>query len=249
MAEWDANRYTKLAETLQELRDSQIVDLDWDANRAIASAISIIEDAAPRVAGDYTIRHAILLGDKEVVLGENKTPTEETPAFMVSYAETFYELGLSQYSDSMVGNDYLQVMRLFLERVEGQIQGIEKERDELGIPLERFSDEHIVPGSQGNSFKDKLLVVRAEVLRPEYQNTAHQLVLAESGNGCSPTAQGSAVFTTTIATGKHQRFERRDFLGELKPELVPEWAKKAVKRHRLKRKATARGLRTNKEER
>lgn len=249
MAEWNADRYIKLAETLQELKESKRVDLDWDDDQALKSAISIIEDAAPRVAGDYTIKHAVHIGDKEVVFGENKSPTEETPAYMVSYAETFYELGLSQYSDSMVGNNYFQVMRLFLERVEGQMQSIEKEQEKLGIPIELFADEQIVPNSRSSNFKDKLMVVRAEVLRPEYQNTAHQLVLAESGNGCSATARGSAVFTTTIATGKHQRFERRDFLGELRPECVPEWAAKAVKKYRLKRKASARGLQTNKEER
>ena len=249
MAEWTREKYSEMAKTLNELRDNEDIELDWETTQALGTAIDIIEEAAPRMADSYWIRHAIHIGDKEVVFGENKTPTEENPAYLVAYAETYYDLGVTQYRDGMAGDDYLEIMRLFLERVEGQMRGIEKERTELGIPDGRFTLEHVVPDSRLGEYAGKLMVVRAEVLRPEYQNMAHQLVLAESGNGCTSRGIGSGVFSTTLATGKHQRFERVDFLGELKPECVPDWAKAALAKLQPKEQAAARGKRKNQEER
>lgn len=149
----------------------------------------------------------------------------------------FYELDIIEYSNSVVGDDYLEMMRTFLERIEEQIKSIELGREMLGIPNEPFLAKHIVPQSHCGEYTGKLMVVRAEVLRPEYRNMAHQLVLPESGNGCTPRGLGSAVYSTTLATGKHHRFERMDFLGELRPECVPDWAKAALDKIQLEKQA------------
>jgi len=36
------------------------------------------------------------------------------------------------------------------------------------------------------------------------------------------------VFGTSLADGKHARWERCDVLGEIKPEKMPVWAKEAL---------------------
>ena len=36
------------------------------------------------------------------------------------------------------------------------------------------------------------------------------------------------MFGTSLADGKHARWERYDVLGVIKPEKMPDWAKKAV---------------------
>ncbi|MDL2327261.1 hypothetical protein LJC64_01170 [Ruminococcaceae bacterium OttesenSCG-928-A11] len=249
MRHLDRAYYEDLTEKLNDFLDEDKYDISYEMANAIEAAARIVNRHTPRTAGDYEIKQAIHIGDKEVVFGINSTPTEETPAYLVSHATTFHELGVAQFSDSMVSNDYLEIMKLFTERVNEQIKAVEHEREQLDIPVEPFLLDSVVKDSHLADYTGKLMVVRAEVLRPEYANMAHQLVLAESGNGCSPDARGSGVFTTTLATGKHQRFERRDFLGELRPELIPEWAKAAAKKYRLKRQAGARGLRTNKVER
>ena len=38
----------------------------------------------------------------------------------------------------------------------------------------------------------------------------------------------SGVFGTCLATGERARWERYDVLGEIKPECMPDWAKKAL---------------------
>lgn len=241
--------YEQAVEALNTFLDENRYELDNDTATAIQNAIDIVDWHTPEMAECYKIKQDIHIGDKRVVFGVNPEPTEGYPAYLVSFAETFYELGFTSYSDSIVSDDYLEAMKLFTERVNGQILSIEQERAQLGIPNEPMQQDSVIEGSHLEDYTGKVMVVRAEVLRHEYRNMAHQLVLAESGNGCSPKAIGSAVFTTTLATGKPQRFNRVDMLGELRPELVPEWAKAAAEKCKLKRKAASRGIRVSEEER
>ncbi len=69
-----------------------------------------------------------------------------------------------------------------------------------------------------------VLVLNPDVLKDEYKTPESQLFLAERGFGCKPRASGRAVFGTFLADGEQARFNRQDFLGVLKPELLPEWA-------------------------
>ena len=64
------------------------------------------------------------------------------------------------------------------------------------------------------------------MLRSEYQRADRQLYLVTGGFGASANSRGSAVFCKNLHTGEHTRFERRDVLGEVKPERLPDWAKK-----------------------
>ena len=49
--------------------------------------------------------------------------------------------------------------------------------------------------------------------------------------------RGQAVFGTSLADGKHARWERCDVLGEIKPEKMPEWAKEALAKIKEQEKA------------
>ena len=45
------------------------------------------------------------------------------------------------------------------------------------------------------------------------------------------------VFGTSLADGKHARWERYDVLGEIKPEKMPVWAKEALAKIKSQEKA------------
>ena len=51
------------------------------------------------------------------------------------------------------------------------------------------------------------------------------------------TVRGQAVFGTSLADGKHARWERYDVLGEIKPEKMPDWAKEALSKIKEQEKA------------
>lgn len=71
-------------------------------------------------------------------------------------------------------------------------------------------------------------MIKADVLRREYRTAQHQLKLCVGGFGASPHSRGSAVFCQDLCSGQTSRFERRDILGTVKPEMLPAWAKQKL---------------------
>ena len=70
----------------------------------------------------------------------------------------------------------------------------------------------------------QVLVLKPEMLTDEYKTPDCQLFLARNGNGCKPTAIGRSIFGEFLVDGEQARYWRQDFLGVIKPELLPEWA-------------------------
>ena len=56
------------------------------------------------------------------------------------------------------------------------------------------------------------------------------------GFGAAANARGSAVYATNLYSGKESRYERRDVLGEIKPEHIPHWAMEGAARIREREK-------------
>ena len=78
-----------------------------------------------------------------------------------------------------------------------------------------------------HAFQDitgQVLVLRPEELKDEYKSPDFQLVLAKNGNGCWPNAIGRSIFGQFLINGESARCWRQDFLGVLKPDLLPAWA-------------------------
>ena len=55
--------------------------------------------------------------------------------------------------------------------------------------------------------------------------------LARSGFGCSPTARGRSILCTCLGDGEQTRWNRKDFVGVLKDEYLPDWAKESLKQY------------------
>jgi len=73
-----------------------------------------------------------------------------------------------------------------------------------------------------------IIVIKPEVLSPEYRRSEHQLKTCQGGFGASPTASGTAVFCTDLYSGKESRFERYDVAGVIDPAKMPDWAVKKI---------------------
>ena len=90
--------------------------------------------------------------------------------------------------------------------------------------LNLWENAHCIP-PDNIGFENKVMVLKPEVLKDEYKTPDFQLFYAQSGFGCSPTARGRQVYGRFLADGEYTHFERSCFLGELKPGLIPDWAK------------------------
>ena len=77
-------------------------------------------------------------------------------------------------------------------------------------------------------FEGKVLVLKPTILKDEYKTPDFQLFLADGGFGCSPTARGRKVYGRFLKDGEETHYERQDFLGVLKDEHLPDWAREKL---------------------
>ena len=193
-----------------------------------------------RMAGDYVIIHAFHIGDREIVLGENPA-SKGNDRYMCAFCQNN---GLmAGYTEMMVSKDYPELARLFGERVAEQA---EKTRIDLngpkiqGIPNEPITADGCEVIGYQHDLRGKIVVIKPEVLRPEYRRATSQLQLCTGGLGASPNSRGTACFCTQLYSGKSSYFERSDILGVIAPENLPKWAKHYLECIRQERQAEKR---------
>ena len=108
--------------------------------------------------------------------------------------------------------------------VSGFISEARKEWDKLGL----FEAKHCVDSDEPMNYEDKLLVLSPDVLKDEYKTPKDQLFLAKGGFGCHPDKIGTKVFGYFLKDGENTHFARGDFLGVLKDEYIPDWAREKL---------------------
>jgi len=192
--------------------------------------INLADSEGKRMAGDYEIFQAIEIGTAEIVLGENlNAPPDER--YMCAYC-TENEL-FRQYTKVMVSSDYTEIFELFQQRMRDET---EKLKEELAKPTQEGIDDRPVttegftPVTYDDDLKGKVILIRADVFKREYQRATHQYQLCTGGFGASPHSRGSACFCTNLYTGKESRFERQDVLGIVERAELPDWANDCLKR-------------------
>jgi len=177
-----------------------------------------------RMVGEtnYEVKHAIHVGDQEIVFAEDKNAENGLCYFVGNY--TSNEI-LGQYADCQVSDDFLEIMQQFTSRVNTQIEAVRDEIKQINLPPDVFIAEHCYPNDYGKSIDGKIVAIKADVLRPEYKRGDVQLVLVNGGSGAKAQPYGSTVFCYHLNDGKHTRFVRSDVQGEVKQEFLPAWAK------------------------
>ena len=176
-----------------------------------------------RMAGPYEITHAVHIGDREIVLGENPADTEDVP-YMCAYCEA--NDIIASYYDSVGGEDYAEIVGIFGERIKEQAEITqEKLRQECmdGEQSILVTEKDCTLITSEDDLNNQVVVIRADVLRPEYRSARYQLRLCTGGFGASPHSRGSACYCKDLVTGKDSRFERRDILGVMEPDELPQW--------------------------
>ena len=91
-----------------------------------------------------------------------------------------------------------------------------------------FGPEHCVGDRTEQDYSGKVLVLSPDVLREQYWGQEYQLLYAQSGFGCKPHFRGRAVFAVSLMDGETARWDREDFVGVLKEELMPVWAQEKL---------------------
>jgi hypothetical protein len=108
--------------------------------------------------------------------------------------------------------------------LEGFINQARRAFAELGL----FGPAQCEPDSKTLDYAGKVLVMSPDTLREDCWRQEDQLWLALDGFGCSPTARGRSIRAVCIADGENTRWNRQDFIGAIKDECLPEWAREKL---------------------
>lgn len=190
-------------------------------------------DDEKRMVDTYKVKHAIHVGDKEILFAVDEKKTD--CPYMVCNCTWDNPLGMDHYYNAVGSADYLEMMTEFTDRVQAQLEAAKAEREKITIPLKPFTLEHCIPNDNGQNIENKVVVIRPERLRPEYCTADKQLVLVTGGFGAHANSRGRAVYTTNLYSGKESRWNREDILGTVKPECMPDWAKERLKQIQAER--------------
>lgn len=170
-----------------------------------------------RIINDYEIIQSFYVGEKEVVVGENKNAEYK-------YICGYYESNeiFERINDCRASNDYLDIMTLFCDRAKEQVELCKQtQKTEIGI----LTPDMYSPVDIYDDLTGKVVVEKIEHLRREYQNAENQLFYVTGGNGAKPNARGTKVFGYSFASKKHCYIRRYDVEGVVDKTTLPEWAK------------------------
>ena len=177
------------------------------------------------VIGDYEVLASVHVGEKEVVIGE-KEPNNDGLRFMCGYMERTDIFNLC--NECVYSDDYIEIAHLFGSRIKEAAELFKNKDKELGIPVTVITEKDCIPDHYSHDINGKVIAIDPKVLKPEFQRADKQLYLVTGGFGASANSRGSAVFCTNLLTGKSTRYERMDVMGEVKPECMPDWAKRKL---------------------
>lgn len=178
-----------------------------------------------RMAGNYKILHAFEIGHKKFVVGEDLTASPDERYVIADYENN----GLfERYVNALVSNDYAEVAKIFAQRISNEAERVIDEKSNIDFDISPLSIENCTAVDYKDSIKNKVIVLRAEIFKPEYQIATSQLQLCTGGFGAEGNSRGSACFCTNLFSGKENRYERQDVLGIVDKEQLPQWAKERL---------------------
>lgn len=189
-----------------------------------------------RMAGTYEVTHSFEIGKKEIIIGEDKNASPEERFVVADYENNGI---FERYVNALVGNDFAEIAKIFAERIKNEAERVMDEISKIEVDTTPIYADGCTVISSEDSIKNKVVVIRADVFKPEYQIATMQLQLCTGGFGCVPHSRGSACFCTNLYSGKESRYERRDILGVIEKDKLPDWAKErleAVQRERAARR-------------
>lgn len=174
-----------------------------------------------RTIQGYEIKNAIHIGGREIIMAEDNSKNEP---YMVCNCSWDNPFNMLIYDQAVVSEDYLEIMSIFIKRIDNEVQKIAEQRIERGVSHIPLTANDCIENSNQANYSVQLIVIKPEIMAPSARTADNQLLLALSGNGCNPHARGTAVFCRNLFTGKETRWERHDIAGIIRPDRIPEWA-------------------------
>ena len=170
-----------------------------------------------RKAGDYTIIKALQIGEKELVIGENMNAADGNYYMTANYESN--EL-FERYTNAVCSCDFVRVAAIFAQRLTEEVSRLQIGRCDMCMNI--LNENDCIPvGSE--TLTGKIIVLKPDILSPEYRNEHYQIMRCTGGNGAKADGLGTSIFCTELYTGENVKYRRASVLGILKEDCYPAW--------------------------
>ena len=180
--------------------------------------------------GDYSVKYSMYIGHKDIALGENPD-ADKDERYMCCFVEN--NAIFERYSEVLVSDDFAEIAKVFGQRVADAAEEIIRENERVGKELgtnEEITAEDCNPISSEDSIENKVVVIKGNILRPEFRYANHQLMLCTGGFGAQANARGRTCYCVSLYDGRRTSFYRSDILGVIELGKLPEWAQKGLEK-------------------
>ena len=174
-----------------------------------------------RVIEGYEEKYCIQLASRYVVLAENLNA--DFPYFVCNVRRD-NPLGIEEYYDGVKIDNYVEAMRKFVKHVDVLAKTLETQRRKSGLPFQTLTADDCIPDSRNEDWEGKAIIIKPEILAPEYRSAEHQLVLCTGGFGASPHKIGRAVYVKELHGDQKFRYNRHQIAGVADLSKMPAWA-------------------------
>ena len=139
-----------------------------------------------RMIGDYTVLNSMYVGHKEIAICENPK-ADKGERYLCCYIESV--VVFERYTEALVSDDFAEIAKVFGERISSAAEEIiketEKANEQIGENTEIMQDK-CAPITWEDSIENKVVVIKGNILRPEFRHASHQLMLCTGGFGSQP---------------------------------------------------------------
>lgn len=180
--------------------------------------------------GDYSVKYSMYIGHKDIALGENPD-ADKDERYMCCFVEN--NAIFERYSEVLVSDDFAEIAKVFGQRVADAAEEIIRENERVGKELgtnEEITAEDCNPISSEDSIENKVVVIKGNILRPEFRYANHQLMLCTGGFGAQANARGRTCYCISLYDGRRTSFYRSDILGVIELGKLPEWAQNGLEK-------------------
>ncbi len=175
-----------------------------------------------RMVQDYELIHSFYVGEREVIVGEDKNAEYR---YFCGYYENFEVF--ERAVECQMSNDYLEIMQIYCDRTKEQVELCKSKQ--IGA-AEVITDDMCSKFDNNTDLTNKIVVLKPDTLRREYQNEHNQLMYVTGGNGAKPNSLGTKVYGCNLGSKNEIYVRRYDIMGIMDKEKLPEWANKSLKK-------------------
>ena len=180
------------------------------------------------IADEYIVQSSMEIGDYRYIFARHKDENEKHPYMKCrEKADGF----LCYYDKSIVSDDYIELMRLYIQDLSEAVEQLDKDRKAIGLEdIRCLKSDELLPVDYKMNIKGKVVAIDEKYLYDGRTDISHQLYLVQSGNGVYPESRGNGCFGYNLYTGKKARIERYEIIGIVPEEKMPEFAKRTLEK-------------------